>query len=122
MLKKLIRYAFVGSFTKENIPNKKVRHMAIQGVYLAAFYSLRAQYLSSKLEMVAETGKTQITFRDWLHYNSYEGTANFLDQLDEKLSDHVRNNYPQSVPDFGYGSNEYEVELIRVEEHEDLEF
>lgn len=123
MLKRFVRYMFVGYFTKENIPNPRVRRAALMATYSSSFYALQTMYYRDKLRVMAQHDRSEMSFRDYLRYEGYEGTADLLDRIDQKLADHVINSYPQSVPDFGYyGTPENERLLIAEEEHEDFPF
>lgn len=88
-MKKFITYMFVGPFTEQNIPNKRVRRMAIRIAYVAAFYQARAAYLDSKLDMVAATGDTNPTFRDWLRFQEFNTLADYCDILLGKMDVYV---------------------------------
>ena len=78
-MKKLLKYMFLGMFTKENIPNNKVRHAALMGAYASAFYMMQSKYYQSKLEMASETNTPNPTFREWLRHHDFEGAATLVD-------------------------------------------
>lgn len=88
-MKKFLSLMFVGPFNKQNIPNTRVRRIAIQTAYGLAFYQFRSMYLSSKLEMMAESGQTEPTFRDWLRYQDLKGTADLIDIMLGKMDVYV---------------------------------
>lgn len=112
-MRKLLRYMFVGYFTKENIPNKKVRHAALMATYSASFYALQSMYYRDKLRVMAQHNRSEISFRDYLRYEGYEGTAEFLDRI-------FVGDFPQHTGVFGI--TQHEADLISLEEHEQLEF
>lgn len=125
-MRKFLRYMFVGYFTKENIPSRKVRHAALMATYSSAFYALQSMYYRDKLRVMAELveqgrlpfqfNRSDISFRDYLRYEGYEGTADLLDRM-------LVADFPQHTGVFGiYGSDQHETGLISLEEHEKLEF
>lgn len=78
-MRKLIRFMFVGWFTPENIPNKRVRRAAITSAYAAGFYSLQVQYYQSKQRIMAQEGLPELTFTGWLRYQDFQAAADILD-------------------------------------------
>lgn len=119
-MRKLLRYMFVGYFTKENIPSRKVRNAALVATYSSAFYAMQSMYYRDKLRVMAQHNRSEISFRDYLRYEGYEGTADLLDHF---LAGEDRSDFPQHTGVFGiYGSDQHEADLISQEEHEQLEF
>lgn len=88
-MKKLLKYAFLGMFTKENIPNRKVRHAALMGAYASALYMMQAKYYQSKIEAMADKNVSYMTFRDWLRYQDFYTLAMLVDNImgDETIED-----------------------------------
>ena len=84
-LRDTTRYMFVGPFNKEEIPNRKVRWLAIATAYSALWYQLRVQYLESKLDIMDREGLIRLSFTDWLRYQEFHGTADLVESITTKL-------------------------------------
>jgi len=78
-MEKFIKYMFVGPFTEENIPNRRVRHTVIMVAYQAFFYQIRSAYYRDKIRVMEELNVSELSLRDWLRHWDFESTATVVD-------------------------------------------